>query len=237
MLEVLHNGNFKIQVDVSDTGIGIPAEKVDRLFKVFSQVDTSITRKYGGSGLGLAISKKLCILMGGEIWVNSVEGQGSTFSFTVILPVASRGSEVHHEVIDDPQQWKDEARILLVEDNSVNQLVAKQILSKMGYKNVTVAASGLQAVAKVKAAAEANQGFQVILMDLHMPEMDGLTATTHIRNEAYGNGIYIIALSADVRSTMKECCLQVGMNDFLEKPFRQKDLMGSLSRARCFFTL
>jgi CheY-like chemotaxis protein len=237
VLEKLQNNQVKIQFDVSDTGIGIPPEKLTRLFKVFSQVDSSITRKYGGSGLGLAISKKLCEIMGGEIWVNSVEGKGSTFSFTIIVPVAKR---VEYNVVveaDVPQQWKEEVRILVVEDNSVNQLVVKQILTKEGYKNLTMAASGVQALEKVKFAAEVKCGFHVILMDLHMPEMDGLTATKNIRNKPYGDSIYIVALSADVRGPMIESCLQSGMNDFLGKPFKQKDLIGAVSRARAALTM
>ena len=165
------NDLIKVQFDVTDTGIGIPEDKMNRLFKVFSQVDTGITRKYGGTGLGLAISKKLTALMCGDIWVTSVQGKGSTFSFSVPLSIASKPVS-HTEITSpNPETWKEKAKLLIVEDNSANQLVARQILKRLGILRVTTVSDGKQAVEAVQKANEEKEMYDVILMVIIFVQM------------------------------------------------------------------
>ncbi len=213
---------------VIDTGIGIPEEGVQRLFKSFSQVDISVTRKYGGTGLGLAISKNLVELMNGEIGVESEEGKGSTFWFTAKLEVMS-----HEEVEALQQQEKENHRsdaqseirssnILLAEDNLINQKVAMAHLKKFGHK-VTIANNGIEAVdyfSKFK--------YDLILMDIQMPEMDGLVATKLIRDFEKENNererTPIVAMTANVMTEDVKKYMDQGMDDFIGKPFKADEL-------------
>jgi PAS domain S-box-containing protein len=214
-----------LRFSVRDTGIGIPAHKFGVLFQTFSQVDGSSTRKYGGSGLGLAIAKQLVALMGGEIGVNSVEGEGSEFWFTARfdkdVPCPVSGEErppqatsrpTHTRVTKLPQK---DTRVLVAEDNPTNQLVAVGILGKLGF-HADAVANGREAVAALR-----NKPYALVLMDVQMPTMDGLEATRAIR--AVGSGvpdrnIPIIAMTAHAMQGDRQTCLDSGMDDYIAKP-------------------
>jgi signal transduction histidine kinase/DNA-binding NarL/FixJ family response regulator len=208
--------------EVSDTGIGVPVEAQSKLFSAFSQADASTTREYGGTGLGLAISKQLAERMGGQIGVKSDHQKGATFWVNIpfgrpksdeplILSRSSKLVESAHSL---------STRILLAEDNPTNQMVAIGMLHKLGYRNVTVATDGADALKK---CAEAT--FDLILMDCQMPTMDGYEATTQLR--AIGSNTPIIAMTANAVKGDRERCLAVGMNDYISKPI-SKDMLSTV---------
>lgn len=214
-----------MRFSVSDTGVGIPLDKRNVIFDPFTQGDGSMTRKYGGTGLGLAIARQLVMMFDGEIWVESDVGRGSTFHFTatfglparrtaplpsVKTPEASPASELA------PQAY----RVLLAEDNIVNQRVIARMMEKLGW-TVAVVDNGKQAVDR-----SAEEDFDVILMDIQMPEMDGLTATMAIRSRErqVGGHLPIVALTAYAMQGDRERCLIAGMDDYLSKPVRIDDL-------------
>ncbi|MEM7530625.1 MAG: AAA family ATPase [Chloroflexota bacterium] len=220
-------GSYLLHFIVKDTGIGIPVNRIDRLFQSFSQADETTTRKYGGTGLGLAISKQLCGLMGGEIWVESEVNVGSAFHFTILARQTQRYARQtqHVSKLNTKMAQQKPLRILLAEDNVVNQKVALGVLRKCGY-TADVAANGLEAI-----DALMRQPYDVILMDVHMPEMDGLTATQRIRhNWPPDKQPTIIALTADAMEQQKEAYLGMGMDDFVTKPIRISALMSALDR-------
>jgi CheY-like chemotaxis protein len=204
------------------------------LFKSFSQVDASTTRQYGGTGLGLAISTRLTTLMGGRMWVESEEGRGSTFAFTIAtreaavpvmpapLPGGVDGAIVHERLAD-----RAPLRILLAEDNVVNQRVAVRLLAKMGYR-ADVVASGLEVLDAVR-----RRTYDVVLMDVQMPDMDGLEATRQLRSQASPSAcdLHIVALTANAMQDDRERCLEAGMDDYLSKPVRPAALQAALERA------
>jgi len=216
------NGDSKlIRFEVVDTGIGMEPDLVSRLFTVFEQADNSTTRKYGGSGLGLALTKKLAKLMGGEVGVNSIPGVGSTFWFTARLKKSSKEYSQSLQLLQGGQTDKPETilardfhglRILLVEDEPINQEIALEQLRQVGIA-AEAADDGIQAVEKSRQTA-----FDLILMDLQMPKMDGLVATSQIRKIPGRDKVPIIAMTANAFSEDREKCLQSGMNDFLSKP-------------------
>jgi signal transduction histidine kinase/CheY-like chemotaxis protein len=235
--------NATIRLSVSDTGIGIPANRQDILFSPFSQVDSSTTRKFGGTGLGLAISKQLAGLMGGEVGVESKEGKGSTFWFTAVFEkqITKPGSadEVPIEIDDEgaidrsaakptiSESVKRKIRILVAEDNPVNQKVAQALLRKMELQ-ADVVANGQEAVKALQIIP-----YDLVLMDCQMPEMDGFEATCKIRQQgskALKPGIPIIAMTALAMQGDREKCIQAGMNDFIAKPVQQKELAEMLAR-------
>jgi CheY-like chemotaxis protein len=181
-------------------------------------VDASTTRRYGGTGLGLAITRRLVRLMGGEVLVSSKVGKGSEFSFTVTLPIDSSPAL---PVSAPMPQMQRKLRVLLAEDNEVNQEVAAAMLHRRGHE-VTVVNNGHTAVSAVAAAAQG--AFDIVLMDIHMPEMDGYEATAAIRRLPGGAGLPIVALTADALSGERERCIAAGMTDYLSKPFRASDL-------------
>ncbi len=213
---------------VTDTGIGIPADRLNRLFQSFSQVDASITRRYGGTGLGLAISKHLCEMMHGAIGVESREGEGSQFRFTVRVeaweaaapapPVAREGERAAHRSQRMP-------RILLAEDNPVNQKVALRMLERSGYTADAVA-SGVEALEALE-----RQVYDIVLMDVQMPEMDGLEATRRVRDNPcrYGRP-HIIAMTAGAMQGDRERCLEAGMDAYVAKPVRLEALGQALAQ-------
>jgi CheY-like chemotaxis protein len=215
---------------VSDTGIGIPPEGMERLFKSFSQVDASTTRRFGGTGLGLAISQRLAGLMGGTMWVESEPGRGSTFHFTVLVeprvaPTAAAPRSSAAEV-DATLGGRCPLRVLVAEDNPVNQRVATLLLQRLGYR-VTTAGNGLETLAALERA-----DYDVILMDVEMPEIDGCEATRRIRARRHAPARpWIIALTAGAMPEDRERALAAGMNDFLTKPVRTDALSIALARA------
>jgi signal transduction histidine kinase/CheY-like chemotaxis protein len=215
-------GSTRLHVSVADTGIGIPPDKHDTIFEAFSQADGSMTRRFGGTGLGLTISATLVRLMGGKIWVESQVGVGSTFHFTVALDVADpsrapaplrRATPSRASVLAMAHGGRS-ARVLLVEDNLVNQRVASGLLVRRGHE-VTIAPHGAAAVALVE-----HEIFDVVLMDLQMPVMGGIDATLAIRarEQATAEHVRIIAMTAHAMNRDRERCLAAGMDGYLSKP-------------------
>ncbi len=220
---------------VSDTGIGIPRDRLGCLFRSFGQVDASISRKYGGTGLGLAISRRLVELMGGKIWVESEPGVGSTFYFTITVgtaPTGSSGLEPYGQdrpvlALGPGQELDRSLRILLAEDNPVNQKVTTLMLRRLGYR-ADVAANGLEALQALD-----RQGYDVVFMDIQMPEMDGLLACKAIR-ERFSTETQprIIALTAYALEGDRKKFIDAGMDDYIAKPVQMDDLICALSRCR-----
>ncbi|HSW17320.1 MAG TPA: PAS-domain containing protein [Ramlibacter sp.] len=203
-----HDGVHTLRCVVADTGIGIALRDQAKLFKRFSQVDASTTRRYQGTGLGLAISRDLAVLMGGDIEVSSLPGMGSSFALEIPLVAAPTSLEPAKPAAA-PQASP--ARLLLVEDNPVNRLVATALLTRLGYADVTTANDGQVALDLCSA-----QSFDLILMDCQMPVMDGFEATRRLR--AAGFDRPIIALTAGAVTHDRDRCLAMGMNDYLAKP-------------------
>jgi signal transduction histidine kinase len=210
---------------IKDTGIGISAEGKLLLFKEFSQSESSISRKYGGTGLGLAISKNLVSLMGGEIGVESELNKGSDFWFRLPLKEA-RIKEIKNKRIDTVPK---NLRILLAEDNPINQKVAKLTLKQFGL-DCDVASDGMEAFNLHK-----KNNYELVLMDMQMPKVDGLQATVMIRgyekDHLTGVQTYIVALTANAMAEDKQRCLMAGMNNFLSKPFTEMELGQVLTEA------
>ncbi|MEW6348761.1 MAG: ATP-binding protein [Thermodesulfobacteriota bacterium] len=215
-----------IHFSVADTGIGIPEDKLPMIFHRFSQVDSSITRKYGGTGLGLAISSQLARAMGGEMWAESEPGKGSTFHFTARFGLGR--AEEAMEVGAVPETPSDldltGMHVLLVEDNVFNQAVAVELLTRQGCF-VQVASNGREAVEAFDA-----ERFDLILMDLQMPEVDGFEATRMIRARETSGRIPIIAQTAHAFAEDRDRCLQAGMDEHISKPIRTRELLEVLAR-------
>lgn len=210
-----------IEFKVMDTGIGIDKNKQREIFKDFTQAESDHTRKYGGTGLGLAITKRLVEIQNGKIDVNSRNGKGSSFIYTIYFKL--RPETIMDVSANSNQKTQDgfnNQRVLLVEDNQVNIIVTKKFLEKWGLK-VDVAVNGLEAVNRVRAIK-----YDLILMDLHMPLMDGFEATKKIRE--FNKDTPIIGLSADVMTESVISLQAIGMNDFVTKPFRPNDFFNKL---------
>ena len=216
-----HSGSgIVLHFAVTDTGIGIPAEKHKMIFEPFTQVDGSTTRKYGGTGLGLSIVADLVKLMDGRIWLESATGRGSTFHFTARMERAPRDSK-------DPVQIHGPRRsmcILVAEDNAVNQTVARRLLEREGH-TVTIAGSGAEALAIFE-----QQDFDLVLMDVQMPHLDGLQTTAHIREKERERGkrVPIVAMTAHAHESDRERCLAAGMNAYVTKPVRINQLLNTM---------
>ena len=216
---------------VTDSGIGIPPEKQKVIFEAFTQSDSSTTRQYGGTGLGLSISSRLVGLMGGNIWVESESGQGSTFHFKLRfglqkIPAAAPLPADRPAPPQVPAADHRRFKVLLAEDNLVNQKVAVRFLEKRGH-TVVLAGSGEKAL-----DAWRKQAFDIILMDVQMPEMDGFEATSRIREQEKSTSqhIPIIALTAHAMVGDRERCLAAGMDDYVSKPINADDLFAAIER-------
>ena len=220
------DGALELRFEVRDTGIGISEAARARLFTRFSQADSSTTRKFGGTGLGLAICKQLAELMGGEIGVVSQPGRGSAFFFTVRCQLGDAPAEPHATEADATSSLGTrKLRVLVAEDNSVNQLFIKMMLVRLGHF-VDVVANGAEAVEAVKRVP-----YDLILMDIQMPEMDGPTATKVIRQlDRSISRIPIIALTANAMLGQREEYLCAGMDDYVSKPIERSLLLAAMAR-------
>ena len=228
---------LRLRGAVRDTGVGIPEDRMNRLFQSFSQVHASTTRQYGGTGLGLAISKRLAELMGGRMWVESQDGVGSTFFFEVVCgcaigelavcPQESQPSE--RDALDATMGKRMPLRILLADDSATNQRVAVMQLRQLGYQT-DVVENGKQVLQAFERAA-----YDVLLLDLQMPELDGIAAARCLRAMlAEKQKPYIVAVTADVIQGTRELCFEAGMNDFIAKPMHVSELAEALKRASAY---
>jgi CheY-like chemotaxis protein len=217
-----------LRFEVHDSGIGMTEAQQALLFKPFSQADNSVSRVYGGTGLGLAICLHLSRLMGGGLRVSSHPGQGSVFSFDIqALPAAADTGAVRpHGEATPPAAWSDlqGLRVLLVEDNATNRQLVQALLAKVGIQP-TVAVNGQAALDALHAAP---QGFDVVLMDVQMPVMDGIDATRQLRQDRRFDGLPIVALTANAMSDDRDNCLRAGMQDYMAKPLNRTALYDKL---------
>ncbi len=229
-VDVLDSGDgSRLKVVVEDTGRGIPADRLESIFQPFTQADNSTTREFGGTGLGLAITRQLVTMMGGEISVESEVGKGSKFTVLTRLEGKSAAPSLVEEGVgfDEAASLLRGLKVLLVEDNAVNRKVAARILERVGCA-VTIAEDGAVAVNKI------TEGFGLVLMDCHMPVMDGFEATRQIRKIERGTGrrTPIAALTASALDQDRRRCFEAGMDEFLTKPLRPQVLIDLLMRFR-----
>lgn len=255
--EYENDREIRVTCSVADTGIGITQEQVSRLFKPFSQADSSTQRSYGGSGLGLSICKALVSVLSGKIWLESQLGVGTTVSFTITFPKAPNSTtpsntEVSVKEPDPMATWssdldsaasrtltasffdltqipRDQLRICIAEDNPINQKIAVSFVKKFGFK-CEAFSDGLQAYEALRRKSAENQPFHLVLMDVQMPVLDGYAATEAIRkdNDPAVQGVLIIAMTASAIRGDREKCLQAGMNNYLAKPVRAAVLKSML---------
>jgi len=226
MLDTVQGDQGMVRFEVIDTGVGVSPEQLDKIFQPFEQADNSTTRRYGGSGLGLAITRSLAEQMGGVIGASSQPGQGSTFWITVRLTPAEPapteavapntptrgGPAIREDAEQILRQYHQNARILLAEDNHVNRILASEMMGMAGL-TVDLAENGTQAVTMA-----GQQQYDLILMDVHMPDMDGLQATRQIRQSALYASVPIVAMTASVMQEDRQACKDAGMNDHIGKP-------------------
>ncbi len=218
-------GKVALHFSVRDTGIGIPADRQQGIFTSFEQADGSLTREYGGTGLGLTIANSLVRLLGGSgISVQSQAGQGSTFSFSLVMNILAQAPAQQVAASENESRSFDRVRVLAVEDNPFNRSLLVKMLRSLDVKNIVLAENGQEAVDKLAAG----QVFDIVLMDIQMPIMDGLEATRQIR--AMGLSVPIIALTAHALESDQRKSLEAGMNGHLAKPYRLQDLVETLGR-------
>ncbi|MDX2095845.1 MAG: ATP-binding protein [Alphaproteobacteria bacterium] len=222
-----------IRCVIKDSGIGIAREKQSHMFEKFSQGDASVTRKYGGTGLGLAIIKQLVVLMGGEIGFESVEGAGSTFWFTLPMPVADEQALDPHNTLASPERVRIEAtaaRALIIEDHPVNQLLLQKLLGKFGMGCIDIAENGEVGLSIL---AE-NPPYDIIFMDCQMPVMDGYETTRAIRKDEEEHPEkrrnHIVAMTANAMLEDRQICFAAGMDEYMTKPIDPKKLDQFLSQ-------
>lgn len=218
---------YEIHFAIKDTGIGIPEDKIDRLFQSFSQVDTSTTRRYGGTGLGLAICKRLVEMMEGRIWIESRLGKGSTFHFTILSEAVATTPEPASPSVPKLSTGQNISkiyplRILLAEDNEINKKVAQHMLRKVGYE-ADMASNGLEVLRAIE-----SRPYDIILMDVQMPDMDGIETAQQIRKQWPDRRMKIIAVTAYALEGDKDRCLKAGMDDYISKPIQLEELRSKL---------
>jgi two-component system sensor histidine kinase/response regulator len=214
-----------LKFTVSDTGIGIPADKLESIFSTFTQVDSSTTRKYGGTGLGLAIVHRLVKLMGGRIWAESLPGEGSRFIFTATFELASRTITAIHQGLPDLAGM----RVLVVDDSSINREIAREMVISVG-ATVSEAESGSKALAEIYQAIEFGDPFKLILLDMRMPEMDGLEVATRIRREIKRHAPLILMLSSDDLTPQLSRLREAHLNAYLVKPITRRELFQAIGK-------
>lgn len=222
-IEDMVSGSHNIKFTVRDTGIGIPEDQQEVIFESFRQADSSTTRKFGGTGLGLAISREIVEMMGGRIGVRSAQGLGSVFSFNVLLSPGdpNKVDSNNQDIAAHPETIKRKFHILLVEDNAINVRVAGRLLKKMGH-SVRESSNGVKAIETLS-----QEHFDLVLMDIEMPEMDGFDAARNIRKGGAGTAsseIPIIAMSAHAMSDTRDKSIMAGMNGYITKPVQYADL-------------
>jgi CheY-like chemotaxis protein len=220
----MSDDNYEIHFSVSDTGIGIAAEDIDRLFQPFTQANISTTREYGGTGLGLVICRRLIELMQGKIWIESELGRGATFHFTIRAAAIDLHPSQPLATTDSPPLATDRTlgetlplKILIAEDNQINQELALAMFARLGYAPEIVI-NGLEAIAAVRSKA-----YDLLFLDLHMPKMDGIETTKYLVREWKNFGLTyprpkIIAMTANAMQGDREVCLDAGMDDYISKP-------------------
>lgn len=215
---------IRLEFCVNDTGIGIPEDKLNDIFESFNQVNAKLGQRYHGSGLGLTIVKQLVKLQGGDIFVASKEGEGSTFTFELDFGISEKETITQSQIERIPPDALVGVDILLVEDNPLNQLVTKKIIATWG-ANIDVANNGRECIEILQKRA-----YNLILMDLEMPEMDGYEATEYIRTQISSplKNIPIIAITANALSGMNNKCVEMGMNDYIAKPFEPGQLYAKI---------
>ena len=225
--ESLSDTDVVLCFSVSDTGIGIAPEQLDRLFKAFSQVDASTSRRYGGSGLGLAISSELVQRMNGRIWVESRSGEGSTFYFTAQFGLAA--GSLQRRLPEETLKLRG-LPVLAVDDNATNRRVLQGLLLHWGMKP-TVVASGQQALTVLQHAQRSGEPYPLILLDNMMPEMDGFTLVEHIRQHPELAGATLMMISSAGRHEDAQRCRELGVSAYMAKPIRRTELMDGILRA------
>lgn len=213
---------------VSDTGIGIPADKIDAIFESFQQVDSATTRKYGGTGLELTISKQLVEMMGGHVWVESEPGKGSRFHFT------ARFGPGHVQACDMPPLRDLDLNgisVLVVDDNATSRLIFREMTSSWGLLPAC-AENGKEALLMSKRAFESGKPYRLLLLDLKMPEMDGFEATQRIREgeKQTDRHVPIVAMTAHATKGDRERCLEAGMDDYVSKPIKVEELYRAIEK-------
>ena len=221
-VETRSGSRITLHFAVADTGIGIPSEKHKMIFEPFTQVDGSTTRKYGGTGLGLSIVADLVKLMEGRIWLDSTPGRGSTFHFTAQMELAQVPNPSN--AAEPVERSKRSMHILVAEDNSVNQTVARRLLEREGH-TVTVASSGAEALSLFE-----QQQFDLVLMDVQMPGLDGMQTTARIREKERERGtrVPIVAMTAHAQASDRDRCIAAGMNAYVTKPVRINQLLSTM---------
>lgn len=220
----LENGVAQLQFTIRDTGIGISPDKMDKLFKSFTQLENSHTRNYGGTGLGFVISKQLVEMMGGEVTVESVEGKGSTFTFTVMLPVDEKTSRFKAGQIDIS-----DIHALVIDDNETNRVILERMMKNKG-ASVVSASRGQDGIELMRRHKNQNKPFDIILLDAHMPEMDGFTVAQHIRHDCDLKDTAIMMLtSMDIKGGLGRC-RELGIEAYLIKPVQQEKLFKAIDK-------